>query len=98
MSLLTALLDLEDAATYDGDTPYLTRDQVTSVLPFQLFTKTLGQLRTIEQGTRAEVKWEARRGYGYLTVTIFETLTDGTLWTYSIRYTVTLNPTLTSTL
>ena len=33
MSLLTALLDLEDAATYDGDTPYLTRDQVTSVLP-----------------------------------------------------------------
>ena len=89
MSLLSSLLDLEDAATYNGDTPYLTREQVTSVLPFQLFTKSLGQLRTIEQGTRAEVKWEARRGYGYLTVTIFETLSDGTLWTYPIRYTVT---------
>lgn len=93
MNFIEHLLELEDAAQWAGEIPHLSREAVVSHLPFQLLTKHIGELRHIHAGTRAEVKWEKRTPeYGHLTVTLHETLTDATLWSYTITYTVLLTP------
>lgn len=93
MTFIEHLLELEDSAQWAGDVPHLSREAVVSHLPYQLLTKPVGRLSHIHLGTRAEVVWEKRTTeYGYLSVSLFETLEDGTLWSYTIRYTV-LTPT-----
>lgn len=89
MNFIEHLLELEDAAQWAGDVPHLDREVVVSHLPFQLLTKSSGSLQHIHEGTRAEVHWQRRApSFGILTVSLHETLSDGTLWSYTIAYTV----------